>query len=121
MLDNKHPDTNMCIVNAMMPIAPLNFGSNAVIWTESGVNNVLNQLRARDTWALSGGPQGDADKVVDAIEAHEKQQEAQQRAELRDGFKARARDAWRSLLARTGRRNKRASDYHGVARAKVNP
>jgi hypothetical protein len=118
MLDNKHPDTNMCIANRMMPIAPLKFGSSTVIWTESGVTNVLNQLRARDTWQLSGGPQGDPDAVVDAIEASEKAQEERERAAMIDGFRHRARDAWRSLLARTGLRNKRASDYHGVARAK---
>ena len=121
MLDNKHPDTNMCITNAMVPVAPLKFGTSAVIWTENGVTDLLNTLRRRDTWQLSGGPQGDADKIVDAIEADEARQAAVINAENRDNMRNRARDAWRSLLARTGLRNKRASDYHGVARTKTNP
>lgn len=116
MLDNRHPDTNLCMVNSLVPISPLKFNNGAFIWTETGVTDLLNALRRRDTWQLSGGPEGDADKIVDAIEESEARQEAQQRAELRDNFRARARDAWRSLLARTGLRNKRASDYHGVAR-----
>lgn len=122
MLDNKHPDTNMCMVNRIMPVAPLVFNNGAFIFTEAGVTDLLNTLRRRDTWGLSGGPQGDGDKVADAIEADEAQQEAQLNARIRDNIKARARDAWRSLLARTGLRNKRASDYHGVARPRpTNP
>ena len=117
MLDNKHPDTNMCYGLGVIPIAPLRFKKNANQFTEAGCESLLRELRERDTWALSGGATGNADAVVDHVEAQEQlQTQAQQRA-LRDSFYYRARDAYRSLKARTGQRNKRASDFHGVAQS----
>lgn len=116
MLDNKHPDTNMCYRHGLLPIAPLRFQNGARTFTENGWKSLRTELEARDTWKMSGGPTGDADKVVDAIEAQEQAQQQRERAELKDSFRHRARDAWRSMAARAGWRNKRASDYHGVAR-----
>lgn len=118
MLDNKHPDTNMCFVNNLLPIAPLKFGEDVVVWTERGCTQLINTLKARDTWAYTGGPDGkDPDAAWKAVEAAEEAQAKRERATFVDDMRHRARDAWRSILARTKRRNKRASDYHGVARA----
>lgn len=115
MLDNMHPDTNMCYAHGVVPIAPLRFKANQVGFTRGGLNSLLTDLRSRDSWALTGGPDGDADATWKAVEAQEQSIEARERHNLRDMFYHRARDAWRSLKARTGQRNKRASDFHGVA------
>lgn len=115
MLDNKHPDTNMCYAHGVVPIGPLRFNNGATTFTEQGCTDLIKHLRSRDTWMLSGGPQGNPDKVWQEVEAAEARIAAKERADLRDSFYHRARDAWRSLKARTGQRNKRASDYHGVA------
>lgn len=116
MLDNKHPDTNMCYMHGIVPIGPLRFGDGGTTFTDANCEMLLKELRARDTWAVSGGPDGDADAVWQAVEAQEALQEKVAHESLRDKFKHLAKDAYRSLLARTGRRNKRASDYHGVAK-----
>lgn len=115
MLDNKHPDTNMCYAHNIVPIGPLRFKKGGSTFTQAGCDSLLAELKGRDTWALSGGAHGDADAVWQAVEAHEAAAEAKQRADLKDSFYHRARDAWRSMKARSGQRNKRASDYHGVA------
>jgi hypothetical protein len=118
MLDNKHPDTNMLHSYGLLPIAPLKFGKDVVVWTEHGCTQLINTLKARDTWALTGGPDGkDPDAAWQAVEQAEADAAARERATFVDNMRHRARDAWRSILARTKRRNKRASDYHGAARA----
>lgn len=111
MLDNEHPDTNMCYAHGLVPIAPLRFNNGTTTFTEAGCESLLKELKARDTWAFADG-----DAVVDAIEANELAQKQRERSTLRDNIYHRARDAWRSMQARTGQRNKRASDYHGHAR-----
>lgn len=116
LLDNKHPDTNMCYAHGVVPIGPLRFKAGVTTFTQGGCDALLAELRARDTWAVTGGHDGDADKLVDQIEYEEKRADDKQRQGLRDMFYHRARDAYRSLKARTGQRNKRASDFHGVAR-----
>ncbi len=118
MLDNKHPDTNMCYRHGLVPIGPLRFKDNVNAFTMSGCDALIQELKGRDTWALSGGPGGDADAVWKTLEAHEAAQETRQRRTMWEDFRHRGRDAWRSLKARTGQRNKRASDAHGVARMK---
>lgn len=117
MLDNLAPDTNMCYVHGVLPIAPLKFHGGTTTFTERGCEMLIKELRSRDTWAVTGGASGDADKLVDAIEANEQRQQNKERRGLRDMFHHMARDAYRSMKARSGQRNKRASDYHGVARA----
>ena len=116
MLDNKHPDTNLCFVNHCVPIAPLNFSGE---WTLT----ILDQLRERDTWAITGGPtstladpEAALNRLADAVDAADAKREAKINQQNREMFYQMGRDAWRSMQARIGARNKRASDYHGVAR-----
>lgn len=120
MLDNKHPDTNFCFRHGLLPInMPLKPRAGAVQWwTEASITDVLNALRARDTWAFTDGVQ-EGDKQYAAADAVLEAEQAEKRAErraFRDNMYHRARDAWRSMMARIGSRNKRASEYHGVAR-----
>lgn len=119
MLDNKHPDTNFCYAHALVPLnMPLTVkGTNP--WTENSIADVLDFLRSRDTWRYTGGgdatgeKQYAADDQLAKVEAVEVRKE---RVTFKDNIRHRAKDAWRSLLARVGSRNKRASEYHGVAR-----
>lgn len=110
MLDNKNPDTNMCFVHGVLPIAPLRFDNGATTFTEAGCDSLLNELRARDTWALTKVGGGNEDAAWQAVEAAEAAQKQKARSDLRSDFYHKARDAYRSLKARTGQRNKRASD-----------
>ena len=118
MLDNKHPDTNMCYGYHVLPIAPLVTRSGAnVEFTQENLKSLLDTLKERDAWAAGGGPlQRDPYKVANAVDLFDEEQERKQNAALRDKFHHMGRDAWRSLAARMGWRNKRASDFHGVAR-----
>lgn len=110
MLDNKNPDTNMCFVHSVLPIAPLRFNNGATTFTETGCDSLLTELRSRDTWALTKAGGGNEDAAWEAVEAAEAAQKQKQRTNLREDFYHKARDAYRSLKARTGQRNKRASD-----------
>lgn len=121
MLDNKHPDTNMCYRHGVVPIAPLRFNNGATTFTQTGCDALLKELRARDTWAITGGDLSKGDALVDAMEYEEQRTEDKKRRTLWDDFYHRGRDAWRSMQARIGTRNKRASDYHGVARIAPQP
>jgi len=119
MLDNKHPDTNFCYRHGLLPVnMPLRVkGLNP--WTENSIADVTNALKRRDTWAYTGGAgarDGKEYAAADAVAEAELVEQRKQKADLRDGFYHRGRDAWRSMMARIGSRNKRASDYHGVAR-----
>jgi len=119
MLDNKHPDTNFCYIHGLVPLnMPLRVkGLNP--WTENSIADVTAALRRRDTWQYTGGPQAADDKAyaaADVVAADDAKDHSKIRAENRDNIYHRARDAWRSMLARMGSRNRRASDYHGVAR-----
>lgn len=121
MIDNKHPDTNMCYGYGIVPIRPLKFGSGVINWSEANLQSLLADLRSRDTWAHTGGPLGtNPDAAWQHVEAVEARQTALQRRSFKDDMRHRARDAWRSLQARAGWRNKRASNYHGVARTPAN-
>jgi hypothetical protein len=115
ILDNKHPDTNFMIGAGLLPVASLNFSGT---WTMTP----FEQLRQRDTWGITGGhtatqsdPEAALNKLVQHVEDVEAAQQRRERVTLRDQFYHMARDAYRSMAARTGRRNKRASDYHGHA------
>lgn len=116
VMENRHPDTWMCMQHSLIPIGPLEFKSREQTWRHQDVIGLLNELRARDCWQTTGGPSGNADRLVDEIEAAEQAQEARDRASLKDMFYHMGRDAYRSILARTGSRNKRASDAHGHAK-----
>lgn len=115
VMENQHPDTWMCMQHKLVPIAPLRWKSGDQTWKETDVQGLIAELRSRDTWAISGGPTGNADAVADAVEAAEQAAELKQKKDIRDSFYHRGRDAWRSMQARIGARNKRASDYHGHA------
>lgn len=117
MLDNKSPDTYMCYSHGVLPIAPLRWKDNSArMWTQAALESLLTELRGRDAWALGGGPNGNPDAAWQAVEYAETLQERKEKTALKDKFYQLGRDAYRSLKARTGQRNKRASDYHGVAR-----
>lgn len=120
MLDNKHPDTNFCFRHGVLPInMPLKpTGSNP--WTAETIAFVIKALRARDTWQYTGGVMvGDkADAAWQAVDEYDAGIERKDKRNLRDMFYHMGRDAWRSMQARIGARNKRASEYHGVARPK---
>lgn len=121
MLDNKHPDTNMLYAHGLLPIAHLKWHKTMGVgsWT---TETLFAQLRARDTWAITGGPTAvikDAgeklERLANMLDDADAAQEAKRRKNLWDDFYHRGRDAWRSMQARIGTRNKRASDHHGVA------
>ena len=124
MMDNKHPDTNMCFAYGVLPIAPIVSRSKKNIeWTQENMLGLIEELKAKDTWAASeklGGRDGrivkDPYAVADMVDRLEAEAAARQDANMVEDFRHRARDGWRSLQARMGWRNKRASDHHGVAR-----
>jgi hypothetical protein len=120
MLDNKHPDTNMCVSLGVVPVSTLRWKKGKSVFQQEDLNRILDELRRRDTWQLSGGPTSETgekglDKLVDAVEENERAVARKERASLKEKFYHLGREAYRALAARTGRRNKRASDYHGVA------
>jgi hypothetical protein len=116
MVDNKHPDTNMMISLGVLPVSEIVSKSGAFQWSDESVTAIILNLKARDTWALTGGPDGDPNKAWKAVEEAEAAERRKRKAALKDKFYHMGRDAWRSLTARVGSRNKRASDYHGHAR-----
>lgn len=117
LMENKHPDTNMCMAHNVMPIAPLRFKHGLIHWQAGAVDELLDELRRRDTWELTGGPDGrDPDAAWKVVEDHEASVEKRERHNLRDMFYHMARDAYRSLKARTGQRNKNAWDGNRLAR-----
>ena len=121
MLDNKHPDTNMCYAYGVLPLAPLRWTktkTDAGMFTQQNLASLIETLKARDAWAHGGGPLAtDPDAVVKKWDEAELAREQKQDRALWEKFYHMGRDGWRSLTARTGGRNKRASDYHGAARA----
>jgi len=76
--------------------------------------NILADLKDRDTWAAGGG-----EKYVDKLEAQEQKVAADRRTAMIDDLGHRAADAWRSLQARTGKRNQHSNAFHKKSRAKV--
>lgn len=119
MVDNVHPDTNMLFAHKLMPIAPLMFNGEYLParFDHQNLNKLLALLRERDTWG--NNPTNDPDFVWKNLEYEERREKEKNRANLRQDFFYRGRDAWRSIQARMGWRNKRASEYHGVGPYKV--
>ena len=120
MIDNKHPDTNMCYGYRVLPIAPLKWSktkTDAGLFTQANLASLIETLKARDAWEHGGGPLArDPEAVADAVDAYDAAQERKADQASWEKFYHLGRDAWRSLTARTGARNRRASDYHGIAR-----
>lgn len=75
---------------------------------------IIADLKSRDTWAAGGG-----DKFADTLDEQDRADAAKKRKDLTDNMEHRARDAWRSLQARTGQRNKHANDSHKKAAVRV--
>lgn len=121
MLDNKHPDTNMLVAHGLVPIAPIRSKTGHPSWSKTDLEGLCNILRTRDAWALSGGPTSETgeageQRLIEAVEGSERKAEVAERKNMRENFYHLGREAYRAIAARTGRRNKRASDFHGVAR-----
>lgn len=87
------PDTKFCLKHHMLPVTII-YRHNAVSWS---IDNILEDLRARDTWALGG-----ADKVGALMDTQDEAHRAQIKKNIRDDFYNRSGDAWRSYLLRTG-------------------
>lgn len=106
LIDNQR-DTAMLARYGLVPVTTMIRYSGA--WD---IDSMLQKLRDRDTWALSGGPgsgrtaQERGARVADAIEAHEASLEQKERARQREDLDYRSRDAWRSYQARTGQRSR---------------
>jgi hypothetical protein len=106
LLDNSR-DTAMLAHYALVPVTTMIRYAQA--WD---ADSVIQKLKDRDTWALSGGPmsgrsaQERADRVANAIEAHEQEQDKRTREGMRADLDYRSRDAWRSYQARTGQRSR---------------
>lgn len=103
---DRHADTAMMVSHKVVPVTSITVRNRA--WDLVGV---VQTLKARDIWEAGG-----AEKAADMLDRRDSDERAQVRERLRDDLGARARDAYRSMMARIGARNKRASDYHGAAR-----
>lgn len=103
---NPEADTAMLAHYKLVPVTTvIRYGS---AWD---IDTILVKLADRDIWARKNG-----DKMADEIEAKEAKAEKALKASIRDDMRQRSKDAWRSLQARTGARNKRASDGNIAAR-----
>ncbi len=83
--------------------------NNNLVYVDSIVSwgawndNIFKSLRGRDTWAVGGG-----EAYADLLDAGEAATEAQRHKTLGNELEHRAMDAWHSLQARTGQRNRHA-------------
>lgn len=68
---------------------------------------IIADLKSRDTWAAGGG-----DKHADKLDEADRKAAEKRRTDLSSDMEHRARDAWRSLQARTGQRNQHANEGH---------
>jgi hypothetical protein len=115
MLDNRHPDTNMLYEYGLLPVGHLKASGS---W---GSATLFAQLRARDTWAITGGPTAtlrDAgeklERLANTLDAADAAQEQKAHRDLKESFYHRGRDAWRSMQARLGARNQHARSTPSV-------
>lgn len=99
VMTTPRPDTQLLYDHGLVDVAPLKWPG---AWTTLFMQRLLGELKARDIWT-SGGPES----FVKIIEDHEATAEIKKRRDMRDEFRHRAGDAWRSLQARTGQRNHR--------------
>lgn len=104
MMDNRNPDVAMLYDHGLIDVAPLT--PLATMWSAGWVSQLLQELKARDIWAAGG-----AEKFIQIVEDAEAAAEIRKHKALHSDFEHRARDAWRSLQARTGQRNQRASGF----------
>lgn len=104
-----HADTAMMVQYGLIPVTTM------IRYADSwDIDSLLQKLRDRDQWAISGGPSSGksleerGEKVAQHIEAHEAKQARTLKQEIRTDMDYRSRDAWRSYQARTGQRNRHA-------------
>lgn len=106
---DRHADTAMMYEYKLVPVTSILV--RGLAWD---LVNIIESLRSRDIW-LHGGPEA----VADALDAQDERERQNRRAAIRDDIGQRAKDAYRSMLARIGARNKRASDGYGAARPRA--
>ncbi len=116
MMDNKHPDTNMCYGYKVLPIAPLRWEKSKTdtgMFTQQNLQSLIETLKERDAWAVEGGgPDATNDyAVADKWMEAERTREKKQDQALWQKFYHMGRDAWRSYQARTGARNQHAQGF----------
>ena len=105
---DRHADTAMLATHKLVPVTTM-IRYNASTWD---IDSILQKLRDRDMWAISGGPASNrsieerGEKVGRAVEAHEAAQQKQARRAVQNDMWDRSGDAWRSYQARTGQRTK---------------
>lgn len=87
-----NPDTRTCVTMGWVPVCMM--FKTGESWNP---DPIIAKLKARDIWE-----QGGADKVADALEAQEAQEEADRKKAVREDLWNRSGDAWRSYQARTG-------------------
>lgn len=103
---DRHADTAMMYEMGLVPVTSILV--KGLAWD---LVNIIESLRSRDIWA-NGGP----DAVADALDAQDELERVVRRRAFKDDIGQRAKDAYRSMMARIGARSKRASDFHGAAR-----
>lgn len=104
------PDTKFCVANHLLPVSKIY--RTGVTWS---IDNILNDLRSRDTWAAGGG-----EKFADRIEHEEATAEQKRKDALKDDMYNRSGDAWRSYQARTGQRTKYRYGHEHATQTSVN-
>lgn len=87
-------DTMLCHEYKVVPVCLIYKQSDG--WS---IDNILNDLRSRDTWAAGG-----ANAFVDQIEDQEAAEEKKAQRSLWENMYQRGKDAYRSYTARTGSR-----------------
>ena len=91
------PDTKFCIMRHLLPVTMI-YRHSTASWS---IDNILNELRARDIWAAGG-----ADAYADQADAADAQVKEKQKQAIKDDMYHRSGDGWRSYQARTGQRSK---------------
>lgn len=87
------PDTKFCLQHHLLPIT-LIYRYHSTAWS---IDNILQELRARDTWAMGGSK-----KVADMLDTQDEAHRDKVKKDIRADFYNRSGDAWRSYKARTG-------------------
>lgn len=87
------PDTKICLRHSLLPIT-LIYRHNTTAWS---IDNIIEDLKARDTWALGGSK-----KVADLLDTRDQAQRDAIAKQIRDDFWNRSGDAYRSYKLRTG-------------------
>lgn len=91
-----HPDTIQMAAHGLLPVTTL------TPWAvRNDPDNVIRDLRARDTWRMGAAP-GKADAVVDRIESHEAVADVKKDAAYMDKLDVLTGEAFRSLQFRNG-------------------